>query len=154
LRREIELTLYGKALLPESRGDLLGLLETYDQMPNMAQTVLFALRCQRVVMPANLMPSFESLVELNLKAYYAARKTVDELFHNPKVILHTTKEVDLRESESDRAERQLIGQIFDTDMDTGYKLLYKELVLLIGHISDRAELTADRVAIVAIKRQI
>ena len=32
LRREIELTLYGKALLPESRGDILGLLESFDRL--------------------------------------------------------------------------------------------------------------------------
>lgn len=154
LRREIELTLYGKALLPESRGDLLGLLETYDQLPNMAQTVLFALRCQRIVIPSELLEGYKSLVRLNLQAYYAVRKTVDELFHNPKVILYTAKEVDAKESESDRAERLMICNIFDTKMHTGDKLMFKELVLLIGHISDLAEKTADRVAIIAIKRQI
>jgi uncharacterized protein Yka (UPF0111/DUF47 family) len=107
-----------------------------------------------VVFPPELAPHYRRLVELNLQAYYAARKTVDELFHNPKVILHTAKEVDLKESESDRAERQLICTIFDTTLDTGSKLMYKELVLLIGHLSDQAEATADRIGIVAMKRQI
>jgi predicted phosphate transport protein (TIGR00153 family) len=41
LRRDIELTLYGKALLPESRGDLLGLLESFDGLPNIAETIGF-----------------------------------------------------------------------------------------------------------------
>jgi len=154
LRRELELTLYGKALLPESRGDLLGLLETYDQLPNMAQTVLFALRCQRVVFPKELLTGFKNLVQLNLQAYGLARKCVDELFHNPKVILYTARDVDSKESESDRAERQMICSIFDSGMDIGTKLMFKELVLLIGHLSDLAEAVADRVSIIAIKRQV
>jgi len=155
LRREIEHTLYGKALLPESRGDLLGLLETFDKLPNMAETVLFALRCQRTEIPEDLLPAYQKLIEVNLQSYYLVRKAVDGLMNNPRVTLHTTKEVDEKESESDRVERQIICDIFSREgLDTGMKLLLKELVLLIGKISDRAETVADRIGIVAIKRQI
>ena len=46
-------------------------------------------------------------------------------------------------------------QIFDNpEIDTGQKLLLKDMILLIGGISDRAEAVADRIGIVAIKRQI
>ncbi len=155
MRREIELTLYGKALLPDSRGDLLGLLESFDRMPNMAETVLFALRCQRIKLPADLMPQYKHLVEINLQSYYLCRRAVDALLSNPKVTLHATKEVDEKESESDRVEREMLCQVFDSDgYDTGQKLLFKDLILLIGSISDRAEAVADRIGIVAIKRQI
>ena len=54
LRREIEYLLYGKALLPESRGDLLGLLETFDRLPNIAETVAFLFSCQKMLLPADL----------------------------------------------------------------------------------------------------
>jgi predicted phosphate transport protein (TIGR00153 family) len=155
MRREIELTLYGKALLPDSRGDLLGLLESFDRMPNMAETVLFALRCQRIELPPDLMPQYKRLVEINLQSYYLCRRAVDALLSNPKVTLHATKEVDEKESESDRVEREMLCQVFDSDRyDTGQKLLFKDLILLIGSISDRAEAVADRIGIVAIKRQI
>jgi uncharacterized protein len=154
LRREIEFTLYGKALLPESRGDLLGLLEAFDQLPNIAETSLFAVRCQGMILPEDLAGDFKHLIDLNLQAYYLVRRAVDELFNNPKVTLHTTKEVDDKESESDRLERVMIRRIFARDTDNGTKLLLKELVLLIGRISDTAESTADRISIIAIKRQI
>lgn len=154
-RREIELTLYGKSLLPESRGDLLGLLEAFDRLPNMAETVLFALHCQRIDLPQDLMRPYKRLVDVNLQSYYLCRRAVDALLSNPKVTLHATKEVDQKESESDRIEREIMCRIFDSDQyDTGQKLLYKDLVLLIGSISDRAEAVADRIGIVAIKRQI
>jgi len=155
MRREIELTLYGKALLPDSRGDLLGLLEAFDRLPNMAETVLFALRCQRIELPKNLVPLYRRLVDVNLQSYYLCRRAVDALLSNPKITLHASKEVDEKESESDRIEREIMCQIFDTaEFDTGHKLLLKDLILLIGGISDRAEAVADRIGIVAIKRQI
>jgi len=155
LRREIELTLYGKALLPDSRGDLLGLLEAFDRLPNMVETALYALRCQRIELPGDLVAPYKRLVEVNLQSYYLCRRAVDALLSNPKVTLHATKEVDEKESESDRIERDIICQIFDDPkIDTGRKLLLKDLILLIGGISDRAEAVADRIGIVAIKRQI
>jgi predicted phosphate transport protein (TIGR00153 family) len=155
MRREIELTLYGKALLPESRGDLLGLLETFDKLPNMAETVLFVLFCQKTMIPKDLLPAYKQLIDVNLQAYYLTRKAVDDLMHNPRATLHATKEVDEKESESDRLERDLICRLFEkTELSPGYKLLLKEIILLIGSISDRAETVADRIGIVAIKRQI
>lgn len=153
-RREIEYLLYGKALLPESRGDLLGLLETFDRLPNMAETVGFLFAEQRLVMPEELQPMLRDLVELNIQAYHLARKCVDTLMTNPRSALHATAAVDQKESESDRLERRLIRAIFARDDDAGTKLLYQNAVLLIGSISDRAEQVADRVAIVSIKRQV
>jgi len=154
LRREIEYTLYGKELLPESRGDLLGLLESFDELPNMAETVGFVLRSQRVVLPSGMLDDFKHLVDINLHAYNLVRKAVDALFDNPRIVLTCTKDVDHKESESDRAERELIYKIFDGDFDAGTKMMFKEIVLLIGDISDRAEKVADRISIIAIKRQI
>ena len=153
-RREIEYLLYGKALLPESRGDLLGLLETYDKLPNIAETVAFALSCQRVAIPDELKAKFEHLFKVNMEGFRLARKTVTTLMANPKATLSLTKEVELKESESDRLERDLLRDIFRREMDMGLKLLLKDVVLLFGEISDRCEEVADRSAITAIKRQL
>ncbi|MDP6931456.1 MAG: DUF47 family protein [Myxococcota bacterium] len=154
LRREIEYLLYGKALLPESRGDLLGLLETYDKLPNIAETVAFLFSCQRLELPEDLHPDYRELLRVNVESYHLARRAVDALMTNPKATLHATKDVEHKESESDRLERSLIVEIYSRDIPMGEKLGLKEAVLLIGTISDRAERLADRVAITAIKRQI
>jgi uncharacterized protein len=154
LRRDIEFTLYGKALLPESRGDILGLLETYDRIPNVAESFLFAIKCQHLELPEFIQEDFKRLFEINLQAYYLARKAIDSLFNNPSVALNVTKEVDDKESESDRCERELISKIFSSDLDMGNKLLLKDLVLLAGTISDRCETAADRISIIAIKRNL
>ena len=154
LRREIEYLLYGKALLPESRGDLLGLLETFDRLPNIAETVAFLFSCQKMLLPADLHPAYKDLLRVNIEAYELARRTVETLMTNPKATLHVTKDVEHKESESDRLERDLIRAIYSRDIAMGEKFALKEAVLLIGSISDRAETLADRVAIIAIKRKL
>jgi predicted phosphate transport protein (TIGR00153 family) len=141
-------------LLPESRGDLLGLLETFDKLPNIAETVAFLFSCQSMVLPVDLHPAYKDLLMVNVDAYKLARRTVDTVMTNPKATLHVTKDVEHKESESDRLERDLIREIYSRDISMGEKLALKEAVLLIGKISDRAESLADRVAIIAIKRQI
>lgn len=154
LRREIELTLYGKALLPESRGDILGLLETADRIPNQAETVLSMIDDQKIDVPAQFIPAFIRLVMVNLEAYTLVRRALFLLFTKPKETLELTHQVDRAESESDREERKLIREIFSLELDTGSKIILKELVLNIGSISDRCENLADRVSVATIKRKI
>lgn len=154
LRREIEFTLYGRALLPESRGDILGLLENFDKIPGVAETTLYALSCQKMVIPEDLKEQFLSLVKVNLEAYYLTRKAVDNLMTNPRVTLNTTKAVEKKESESDEVEREIICKVFESEMDSGERVLFRDLAILIGSISDLCETTSDRISIIAIKRQI
>lgn len=154
LRREIEHTLYRQALLPESRGDILGLLEAFDRLPNIAETIPFVIHSQCLDLPDEYVPTFRRLIEINVAAYRLAREAANTLMTTPKETLQKTKEVDKKESESDVVERELICRIFSSDQETSTKILLKELVLIIGEISDRAEKVADRIGIVAIKRQI
>ena len=154
LRRDIEMVLYGKALLPESRGDILGLLETFDRIPNSAEAVLFDISCQRLDLPQEFAADFLRLAETNVVTYGLVRKAFDALIVNPKQTLYVVKEVEESESKSDRQERNLVGRIFDSDYSFGQKALLKDLVFKIGDIADKSENAADRIGIVAVKRKV
>lgn len=154
LRRKIQMTLYGKALLPDSRGDLLVLLEFYDRIPGAAEDALFLTKVLCLNIPEEMLGDVEKLVEVNVEAYRRVRESMNTLFDNPNETLYQTRGVDAKESESDRLERALIERTFKSDIDVGEKMLFKELVQLIGKISDQAENAADRIGIVAIKRQV
>ncbi len=154
LRRKVEMTLYGKALLPDSRGDLLVLLEFYDRIPGAAEDALFLTKVLCLEIPEEMLEDVQKLVEVNVEAYSRVRESMNTLFDNPNETLYQTRGVDAKESESDKLERTLIERTFKSDMDVGEKMLFKELVQLVGKISDQAENTADRIGIVAIKRQI
>ena len=153
LRRSIELQLYERALIPESRGDVLGLLETMDAIPGMFQSLCYQFLLEKIVFPEQFRERYLHLVDLNLKSYDTVRHAVLGLFFS-KDVKDQTDLVDSLESESDYAERALIRDIFSSKMDKADKILLKEIVINTGDISDQAETVKDRLILAIIKRKI
>jgi len=153
LRRSIELQLYQRALIPESRGDVLGLLETLDVIPGMFQSLCYQFLLEKIVFPELFRERYMHLVEVNIKAYDLARQAVLGLFYNQDV-RDLTDLVDAVESDSDHIERDLIRDIFNSKMDKADKVLLKEIVINTGDISDRAETVKDRLILAIVKRKI
>ncbi|HOL22048.1 MAG TPA: DUF47 family protein [bacterium] len=154
IRREIELEMYEKSLIPESRGDILGLLESTDEVMNKAQSVLYQIETENLEIPEELHEDFLKLIHNNISAFEVAIDGFRTLFHNLKEVREKIQEVDKRESSSDRMERELIRKIFAGSYDTGKKILLKDLVIEIGNISDMSEEVTDRLNIVAAKRMV
>ncbi len=154
LLRQIEKMLYSRSLLPESRGDLLGLLEHFDKMPNLAETISFMLDTQQVSVPEVYLPEMRKLIEVNVEAYRLVRKTVDKLFTSPETVGEAVEPVDAKESESDRLEGKLIRAVFSSDLDGCEQIMLRELIQLIGDISDSAENVAGRLEIISLKKRI
>ncbi|NOZ01439.1 MAG: DUF47 domain-containing protein [Deltaproteobacteria bacterium] len=154
LRVEIEKMMYSHSLLPESRGDILGLLESFDKMPNLAETVTFMIVTQKIQVPPQFRPDFSRLLDCNMDAYHQVREAVDRLLANPDTVGAAVKPVDEKESESDRIERALITSIYDSDTDKSDRILLRELIERVGDISDNAERVAYRIEIIALKRRI
>ncbi len=155
LRREIECHLYGKALLPEFRGDILGLLEELDKLPNKCETVLFMINLQNMHIPQFLRDDFIELIDINLKSIDESINLVTTLFQAPKNVGAIVESLDKIESESDRKEREMIKKLFDAkEVETCEKILLKELILEIGSISDFGEMIGDMVNIINIKVKV
>ena len=154
LRITIEKELYSQALLPESRGDILGLLESFDKMPNMVETITFMLSSQRIVIPEERVEDFKTLVGINLEAYRLVRTTVDNLFDDPSSVEASIQPVDTKESESDVLERAIIVAVFRSSIDPAHMLLLRELTERIGDISDNAERVARRLEIISLKKRL
>lgn len=154
IRREIEMKLYGKALLPESRGDVLGMLESIDRIPSAAEDVLTTLSIEKPVIPDFLKERYKKLVEVNMEAYNLITRAVDAITSNPREVLYLDKEIDQKESESDRIEEKMKILLFDSDLPLAEKQQQKFILSTIGSISNRSQNAVDRMAIIAIKRRI
>ena len=154
LRHDIEKLLYSRALLPESRGDILGLLENFDKMPNLAETVSRMCETQRIQIPARFKPQMLALVEINMQAYRLVREAVDKLFTDPGAVEAAVEPVDLKESESDRLERSMIREVFRSNIDKSDMIMLRELIRRTGDLSDSAENVARRMEIIAMKKRI
>ena len=154
LRREIEKTLFERELLPESRGDLLSLLESLDHVPGATQGVLNILFLERPTFPGFLREDFLELLKINTQAYAYIREAVLSLMENPSKTLELTRQVDDLESGSDQLQQQALRRLFDSDLELALKLQIKDLIRTVGAISDRCEHSADLINIIAIKRRI
>ncbi|MBN1898714.1 MAG: DUF47 family protein [Spirochaetes bacterium] len=155
LRRDIEHQMYGKALLPEFRGNILSLLEEIDKLANKCESILFMINLQNLIVPSFLKENFIKLIDINMRSIDESIKLVKTLFQNPKGVTELVKVVDRTESESDHVERDIIKKLFDSRKpDKADKILLKELLLEIGSISDFGERIADMVNIINIKVKV
>jgi len=155
LRRTIEQLMYAKALMPESRRDIMTFLQKIDQVINRAETALFIIQNECAEIVPSLLPGFRSLVVQSEAATETLLTAARKIFtHNPELASHV-KELDQRESECDDIERNLIRNIFkDDDIDPLQKVLLRDLILKLGDISDHAQHSANWIYIMSIKRRV
>jgi predicted phosphate transport protein (TIGR00153 family) len=153
IRREIELEMYRKALIPESRGDVLGLIEAMDLIPNLFQSLCDQLLFQKIEVPPEFQERYLRLVEVNIDSYNLLREAILALFYR-RNCQEQLRGIDSKESESDGIERNLVKDIFNTTLDKADKILLKEIVVNTGDISDTVEVAADRLNLAIIKCRI
>lgn len=154
IREEINELMYGKALLPESRGDIMGLLESMDEILRYFETILHRIKDQKLAIPKFIMPDIEELLTCSLESCDLMLEQVDALFRKGEGIRKLVYEIDLKESQCDHIERRLFKAIFDSDLDNYQKIQAKEIVLLMGEIPDQVDRVSKRVNIIRMKRVV
>ena len=79
MRRTIEHELYSKALIPESRGDILGTLESVDRLLTAAEWTLYEVRLQEIKIPEPIKPNIAKVVDLTCSCCEMVQKAVRAL---------------------------------------------------------------------------
>ena len=154
LRRDIESQLYSNTLIPDSRGDVLGLIETVDQLLTQFEGSLWAFSIEKPDIPENLRPGFKKLTNMVIRAADELGLGARAFFRNPHDVPAYNHKVQLYEKEADILSTALKRDIFDSDLDLSQKLHLREFVEAIDGIADMAEDVADRLAIYSIKRTV
>ena len=154
IRDEIEVAMYSKSLFPESRGDILGLLESMDKVPNQAEATVCMLWNQNVAIPPEHFALVLQLVDLSCRAGEAMVDAAEKLFSDFTNAAVAVGKIDELESEADRIEAELIEKIFSDPVDSIATILLRDFVKHIAAISDRAENAGDRIRIIVAKRTI
>jgi uncharacterized protein len=153
--QQIEAAMYEKSLIPESREDILNLLETLDRIPNQAESALFHVQMQLLGIPEEFVDKFRQLVHVNRDAFVRLTEAVRALFAEPKKVRAGIREVDKEESSSDHLERDMIRSFFTSEtLPPDQKILLKELVIQIGKVANRCENAGDRLHIITVKRLV
>lgn len=134
IREEVKSLMYEKALIPESRGDIMLLLDAIDTIPHLLEKVLYSLQTQKLTLPDFIMSDTKELIKISLECCDLMNREVIALFKKNEGIRDLLTQIDSNESHCDHIERRIITKIFDAAIDPFQKLQLKELIGLIGKI--------------------
>ena len=79
-RRQIELFLYEKSLLPETRRDLLLMVETLDRIPNRADCIAFMYLTQKTAIFPGIVDELRELMKLSIATFEVTAKATLDCF--------------------------------------------------------------------------
>jgi len=153
-RREIENQLYSHSLVPEHRGDVLGLLESLDNVIDTAKETLFQFDVEIPEIPKQFNDSFIKLSNFSVKAAEAIVASSRAFFNDLNSVKNHIHKVYFFEKEADKTSNELKREIFRTDLRLSHKIHLRYFAYHVEQISDRAEDVADRLSIYTIKREI
>ena len=152
LRREVERKLYSQTLIPESRGDVLGLLENMDQILNECEGSMWQFAIEKPVIPAEFRNDFTKITDCAVQSVGALVAASRAFFRDIDSVSGHVHKVMFFEKEADKVSTKLKIAIFSSDLDLSRKNQLRSFVEHIDNIADTAEDVADRLAIYTIKR--
>jgi predicted phosphate transport protein (TIGR00153 family) len=152
IRREIEKFMFHKSLLPETREDLLTIIEMIDKIPNEGQAVLNDFLIQKTMLFNPIKKNFLELMKNSIETFSNTLEAFNNCFEKGDEIDRLSNLVDNNESLGDSLERDMIGAVFDADIDKAEKIIQRDFVIKLGNICDLCESAMDRIVVASIKR--
>ena len=154
LRRSIETQLYAQTLIPDARGDVLGLLENLDNITNKIEGTLWAFSIEKPLIPNQHKEGFIQLITFVVEAVEAVTQASRAFFRNIDAVGDHNHKVMFYEKEADKISTKLKRSVFSSDIDLAHKTHLRHFVENIDSVADWAEDVADRLTIYVIKRTI
>jgi len=155
LRRSIEELLYRRTLIPESRGDVLAMIENMDSLLGKFKGAMYRLQIEQIEIKDLFFEDLEDLVEFAVKAVEATTLSVRAYFKDVNAVADHMHKVSFWETEADKIATQLQTKIFQCErLNLSEKMQLRDLALHIEDISNQAEDVADSLAIYVIKRSL
>ena len=154
VRGQIEVLMFSRGVFPESRGEILQLLEKMDRVPNRAEDVLRMILEQRILIPEPFAPAVMEIARTCSRAVHAMLDAAKTLFGEYARAAEHVGKIDEIESAVDRLLGALIERIFDCDMEGYQKILLRDLVARLASTSDSAEAVGEHIRVMVAKRTL
>jgi hypothetical protein len=154
LRDEINELMYSRALIPESREDIMALIERVDEIPRSFEQILNMIRTQIIAFPEFMILDIQELIRVSMESCDLMVKQIEVMIKKKEGVRALMSTIDQNESHCDHIERRIIVKLFESDLDPFLKLQLKELVIVLGEISDQADRVSKRVNIMTMKRRV
>jgi uncharacterized protein len=155
LRRSIEQDLYKKTLIPESRGDVMELLEDMDALLDRFTGLIWQFEIERPDICECFHEDFRELLLYSVEAVEAVVRSCRSFFKDIHAVADHIHKVIFWEKESDKVTTRLQRAIFGRqDLRLSHKMHLRFFAKQVDRIADEAEDVSDRLNIYVIKRML
>ncbi|MBC8302948.1 MAG: DUF47 family protein [Pelagibacterales bacterium] len=152
LRRTTERKIYQETLIPEQRGDVLGMLENLDKIPGQLQGNAHRINTEKPDIHKELHDDFNNLVQNNSTCVKLLISGSKQFFIDPKKTIEDCLLVSKHESTGDKISTKLKNAIFNNNnLDLSQKMHLRYFVEIIDEVANLAEDVADRLIISSVK---
>ncbi|MGD9057978.1 MAG: DUF47 family protein [Desulfobacterales bacterium] len=154
IRDEINELMYSRALIPESREDVMALLERVDEIPRSLEHILNVIRTERIAFPEFMMLDIQELIRISMESCDMMVKQIDAMLRKNEGVRALMSTIGQNESHCDHIEQRIMTKLFASDLDPFLKLQLKGIVIVMGEISDQTNRVSKRVNIMTLKRRV
>ena len=152
IRREIINELYLYTLIPEARGDVLGIIESTDNVLNVTAETLKQFYVEIPDILPDLHKLYLDLADASIAALESLVAAIRSYFRDITSVRDHINKVLFYEKEADKIGDKIKWNIFRKDIHLSQKIHMRHFALHIENISDNAEDVTDRLSIATIKR--
>lgn len=143
-------------MLVDSRKSLMHVIEAVDTVANITEDIVQEIYIQNICLPEFTHDAIKKMSTVTKKQLELLVETVKNIVHKYKIkemtkIIH---EIEGLESEVDDIQQALTKQLFETDFELARKLQYRELINMIGGMSDVIEDISDEIEIIMMARKV
>lgn len=155
LRRDLEEQLYTQTLIPESRGDVMELLENMDGLLDRFKGALWRFEIEQPDIYPELHNDIRELSACVVESVEAMVRSARAFFKDIETVADHLHKVSHWESQSDKVSTRIQSRVFrEKELRLSHRMQLRDFIRHVDKIADRAEDVADKLRIYVIKRSL
>ena len=154
IRRNVATVMYTQMLMPDTREDVLTLLDFLDNVLDDCTHLIAGLCISRPELPNEFKPAFRELTIEVVKASQYMVQAARAYFKEPYAVRDHVHKISFHETESTKIVLRMGKAIHDSVLPLEHKRFLVDVAVKIREIASHADDVGDRTAIFAIKRSI
>ena len=155
LRRDLEEQLYTQTLIPESRGDVMELLENMDGLLDRFKGALWRFEIEQPDIYPELQDDIRELATCVVESVEAMVRSARAFFKDLAAVADHLHKVSHWETQSDKVSTRIQMRVFrEKELRLSHRMQLRDFIRHVDKIADRAEDVADKLRIYVIKRTL
>ena len=155
LRRDLEEQLYTQTLIPESRGDVMELLENMDGLLDRFKGALWRFEIEQPDIYPELHNDIRELAACVVESVEAMVRSARAFFKDLAAVADHLHKVSHWETQSDKVSTRIQSRVFrEKELRLSHRMQLRDFIRHVDKIADRAEDVADKLRIYVIKRTL